>query len=58
MWNVKEYNNMKIGAQSYLGGVVGSDKDAMKNSDYGAMWMLAHATRDTVLNQGSTSIRP
>ena len=51
MWNVKEYNNMKIGAQSYLGGVVGSDKDAMKNSDYGAMWMLAHATRDTVLNQ-------
>ena len=51
MWNVKEYNNMKIGAQSYLGGVVGSDKDAMKNSDYGAMWMLAYATRDTVLNQ-------
>jgi len=51
MWNVKEYDNIKIGAQSYLGGVVGSDKDAMKNSDYGAMWMLAFATQDTVLNQ-------
>ena len=51
MWNVKEFNNMKIGAQSYLGGVVGSDKDAMKNSDYGAMWMLARATNDSVLNE-------
>jgi hypothetical protein len=51
MWNVKEYNNMQIGAQSYLGGVVGSDKDAMKNSDYGAMWMLAESTSDTVLKQ-------
>lgn len=46
LWNVKEYKGMKIGAQSYLGGVVGSNKDAMKNSDYGAMWMLANATGD------------
>ncbi|HEY0272812.1 MAG TPA: glycerophosphoryl diester phosphodiesterase, partial [Chitinophaga sp.] len=33
----------------YLGGVVGSDKDAMKNADYGAMWMLTHLTGDTLL---------
>lgn len=51
LWNVEEFKNMKIGAQSYLGGVVGSDKDAMKNSDYGAMWMLAFATQDSILNK-------
>ncbi|WP_128544827.1 glycerophosphoryl diester phosphodiesterase [Larkinella soli] len=49
MWNVEEYQGRKIGAQSYLGGVVGSDKDAMKNSDYGAMWMLATTTKDPKL---------
>lgn len=49
MWNVHEYQGKSIGAQSYLGAVVGSDKDAMKNSDYGAMWMLAELTGDTVL---------
>ncbi|WP_247235657.1 glycerophosphoryl diester phosphodiesterase [Telluribacter sp. SYSU D00476] len=51
MWNVEEFEGTKIGAQSYLGGVVGSQKDAMKNSDYGAMWMLAHATADPKLTQ-------
>jgi hypothetical protein len=51
MWNVEDYMNLKIGAQSYLGGVVGSDKDAMKNSDYGAMWMLAYATQDSLLTR-------
>lgn len=51
MWNVEEFKNMKIGAQSYLGGVVGSNKDAMKNSDYGAMWMLATATKDPLLTK-------
>ncbi|WP_020606985.1 hypothetical protein [Spirosoma spitsbergense] len=51
LWNVEEFEGMKIGAQSYLGGVVGSNKDAMKNSDYGAMWMLARATGDTLLTQ-------
>ncbi|MEJ5961434.1 glycerophosphoryl diester phosphodiesterase [Pedobacter immunditicola] len=51
LWNVEEYKNMSIGAQSYLGGVVGSDKDAIKNSDYGAMWMLASMTKDTLLTQ-------
>lgn len=49
MWRVENYNNRKIGAQAYLGGVVGSDRDAMKNSDYGAMWMLADITQDSVL---------
>ncbi|GAB3951226.1 hypothetical protein GCM10028805_30910 [Spirosoma harenae] len=51
MWNIEEFDGKKIGAQSYLGGVVGSDKDAMKNSDYGAMWMLANATKDPLLTQ-------
>lgn len=51
MWNVEDYEGMRIGAQSYLGGVVGSNKDAMKNSDYGAMWMLARATHDSLLIQ-------
>jgi len=54
LWNVEEYKGMKIGAQSYLGGVVGSQRDAMKNSDYGAMWMVASMTgsgwfRDSIL---------
>ncbi|WP_316841257.1 glycerophosphoryl diester phosphodiesterase [Pedobacter gandavensis] len=44
MWQVSPYKNMDIGAQKYLGGVYGSQKDAIKNSDYGAMWMLAKLT--------------
>jgi len=51
LWNIEEYKGRKIGAQSYLGGVVGSNRDAMKNSDYGAMWMLANATQDPDLTQ-------
>ncbi len=51
LWNVEEFEGKKIGAQSYLGGVVGSNKDAMKNSDYGAMWMLATTTQDPLLTQ-------
>lgn len=46
MWHVEDYNGLKIGAQSYLGMVVGADNDAMKNADYGAVWMLAKATGD------------
>jgi hypothetical protein len=49
MWNVHQYGKMKIGAQNYWGGILGADKDAMKNSDYGAMWMLAKITNDSVL---------
>ncbi|GGN01923.1 hypothetical protein GCM10010967_40520 [Dyadobacter beijingensis] len=51
LWNIEEFKGKQIGAQSYLGGVVGSDKDAMKNSDYGAMWMLANATQDPELTR-------
>jgi len=51
LWNVEEFKNIQIGAQSYFGGVVGSDKDAMKNSDYGAMWMLASAMHDSLLTK-------
>jgi hypothetical protein len=50
LWNIEEFNGMKIGGQSYLGGVVGSNKDAQKNSDYGAMWMLASISKDRYLN--------
>lgn len=49
MWKVESFEGTRIGAQAYLGGVVGSDKDAMKNADYGAMWMLATATDDPFL---------
>lgn len=51
LWNIEEFEGKKLGAQSYLGGVVGSNKDAMKNSDYGAMWMLANATHDPLLTE-------
>lgn len=50
-WNIETFEGVKIGAQSYLGGVVGSDKDAMKNADYGAMWMLAKTTNDPFLQK-------
>ncbi len=51
LWRVEEYNGMKIGAQSYMGGVTGSDKDAMKNSDVGSVWMMAAMTGDPRLTQ-------
>lgn len=38
-----------ISAQDYHGGIKGAEGDAMKNADYGAMWMLAHLTADSVL---------
>ncbi|HXI01514.1 MAG TPA: hypothetical protein VNI52_14695 [Sphingobacteriaceae bacterium] len=50
LWKTDEFQSLKIGAQAYLGAVVGSkNKDAIKNSDYGAMWMLANSTKDPVL---------
>ncbi|MDP0501722.1 MAG: glycerophosphoryl diester phosphodiesterase [Verrucomicrobiota bacterium JB022] len=51
MWRTEEFGGLKIGAQAYLGGVVRSDRDAMKNSDYGAMWMLANLTQDPRLTE-------
>ncbi|WP_293947030.1 MULTISPECIES: glycerophosphoryl diester phosphodiesterase [unclassified Sphingobacterium] len=50
-WRTAHYKNTEIGAQDYLGGVYGSEKDAMKNSDYGAMWMLAKLTEDIKLQE-------
>jgi hypothetical protein len=44
-----ESEGVTIGAQDYMGGVIGSDSDAVKNSDYGAMGMLRNLTRDSVL---------
>ncbi|GAB3420522.1 hypothetical protein GCM10027516_17150 [Niabella aquatica] len=48
-WRTFDYNGRTIGAQEYLGGVYESDNDAAKNADYGAMWMLATATQDSIL---------
>lgn len=50
-WHNRVYRGVTIGAQDYLGGVYDSEKDAMKNSDYGAMWMLAKLTDDPRLTQ-------
>lgn len=49
MWKTEQYKGLTIGAQAYLGGVLGSEKDAMKNSDYGAMWMIAKIANDSAL---------
>ena len=51
MWRLEENEGTVIGAQSYLGGVYKANQDAMKNADYGAMWMLARVTEDTSLNK-------
>jgi len=51
MWHIESFGGKQIGGQSYLGGVVGSQGDAIKNSDYGAMWMLAKATGDPILQK-------
>jgi hypothetical protein len=51
LWRTEQFEGMEIGAQSYLGGVVGSDKDAMKNADYGAMWMLGRSTQEEQIQQ-------
>lgn len=50
LWHTFHFKNLEIGAQEYHGPVVGAQKDAFKNSDYGAMWMLAHITKDSLLN--------
>jgi len=49
LWHTYSYKGLQIGAQEYNAPVVGSQKDAVKNSDYGAMWMLAHLTKDSIL---------
>lgn len=49
LWKTYLFKGKEIGAQQYLGGVYGSNKDAIKNADYGAMWMLAKLTGDSLL---------
>jgi hypothetical protein len=51
LWHEEEYKGRKLIAQSYLGGVAGADKDAMKNSDIGAVWMLARLSQDKQFNE-------
>jgi hypothetical protein len=54
LWHTEQFEGKTIGAQAYNGGVIGAardaknpaDYDALKNSDYGAMWMLARLTGD------------
>lgn len=50
-WLLKEFKGDTLGAQAYLGGVLDSKKDAMKNSDYGAMWMMGHIMDETDLKE-------
>jgi hypothetical protein len=50
-FRIMDCEQSRIGAQDYLGGVADSDKDATKNSDYGAMWMLGSLTQDTLLTK-------
>lgn len=48
-WHTVVFEGDTIGAQEYLGGVYKAQKDAMKNADYGAMWMLGAVTGDTLI---------
>lgn len=48
-WHTLNCENLEIGAQEYLGGVYKAKKDAMKNADYGAMWMLGAMTSDSLI---------
>lgn len=50
-WRTEQFKGLTIGAQEYRGGVYGGEGDAIKNADYGAMWMLAKITQDPVLQQ-------
>lgn len=45
-WRTVEYKGKTLGAQDYLGSVKDSDHDAMKNADYGTMWMVGKLTGD------------
>lgn len=53
LWRTEEFQGHRIGAQSYMGAVVGAKErgDSIKNSDYGAMWMLARITNDPKLTR-------
>lgn len=44
-----DFEGTPISAQDYRGGVHGADNDAMKNADYGAMWMMVRLANDTAM---------
>lgn len=48
-WHTIDCEGLEIGAQEYLGGVYKAKKDALKNADYGAMWMLGTITSDSLI---------
>lgn len=48
-WRTTQYRGLTVGAQDYRGGVHGGVGDAIKNADFGAMWMLARISGDPVL---------
>lgn len=43
-WQEARSEGLELGAQSYMGQVMGSYGDAVKNSDIGAMWMMRALT--------------
>ncbi len=49
LWKEADYGEVKIGAQHYYGGVIGANWDAIKNADYGTMWMMAELSGDSTL---------
>lgn len=51
LWQTRACGDVTVGAQAYLGGVAGEEADAMKNSDIGAVWMLASMTDDEKLKK-------
>ncbi|MCM1066239.1 MAG: glycerophosphoryl diester phosphodiesterase [Muribaculaceae bacterium] len=51
LWHTVDCDGTLIGAQEYLGGVYKAKKDAMKNADYGAMWMLGAMTGDSLITE-------
>ena len=50
-WRTLLFEGDTIGAQDYLGGVYRARKDAMKNADYGAMWMMGKMTGDPLITE-------
>lgn len=51
LWRTELCQGVEIGAQAYLGAVAGAQKDAMKNSDVGSVWMMARMTGDPLLTE-------
>lgn len=50
-WQTEFYQGKKMGAQAYMSGVTEAENDAIKNSDIGAVWMLASLTGNENLKE-------